>query len=835
MVRQQGRSIFIATLEGVRILFPIVAVLFVSACGQGTSYSESEFRSLAASSNPFEGQLRLIGPESLRLEVFSSYEEPGFEAVALGEGDVSRRVRVSSDLNLSQLGEYLIIYQLSAPDGSLSDQKSRRVQVVDTTAPQIQITNDTITVNEETPAPTPDFTVTDNYDSNAELIITSNVNMEIPGNYQMSAVATDSSGNTSQAASVTVHVLDITAPNLVISTFAPSQINSSNQNQPILLSGNCTDADGQSMQGASIRLLVDGNSLVPEQGCQDGNFDFSLNSNLFEEGSTSIEIKLTDLSGNPSSEFRTLTKDTAGPSISITAPFDIQINAQSSGQVQFAGSCEVENNSSFSLLYRLANSGSPYTSVDLDPITIGNFNCSPSGSFLETVELNEVGGIGQGVYDIAIRYTDQAGNFSDSNSVSLTKDTEAPVITLNDGDLELRVCDVFVEPGFTVSDNLSSLESDDVQVTGEVNTLEQGIYSITYSVSDDLGNSSSVIRNVAVDFLVPASEDATEYQYGVRDLSSFNRMHTLPDGKFILCGDLSFEDQTLTPIASFSGAFNGQGYALSDFRIEANQDAGLFSVLEPGALVRELRLINASLQDGGDLENIENLGILAGTNHATIRFVELRDSSIDSMRVASTVGALVGENSVTGAMLEIQIVNTVITAPHINRLGGVVGDNHGLVSYVSFRGGRVIGSEQVGGAVGLNSSVVKFSYSEGVSIEAMNQVGGLIGRNDEIPGSPNVILGSYAASPLSVSETQNPLIHGLIGVNNNPSGAVIASYFDTDILGFVPEPNISAYGQGLTTSQMQQSSSYDPEFGGFGEDEVWSLLEGDYPRHRWVP
>ncbi|MBK9423521.1 MAG: DUF5011 domain-containing protein [Bacteroidetes bacterium] len=80
------------------------------------------------------------------------------------------------------------------------------------------------------------------------------------------------------------------------------------------------------------------------------------------------------------------------------------------------------------------------------------------------------------------------------------EDTTAPQITLNavngDIDLELQLQDDYVEPGATAVDDEDGTIN--VSISGSVDTYLKGTYEITYSATDQAGNTSTATRQVVV-------------------------------------------------------------------------------------------------------------------------------------------------------------------------------------------------------------------------------------------------------------------------------------------------------------------------------------------------
>src|SRR5699024_11650177 len=95
-----------------------------------------------------------------------------------------------------------------------------------------------------------------------------------------------------------------------------------------------------------------------------------------------------------------------------------------------------------------------------------------------------------GKYEINKEVADSSRNITtETRKVVVLEDDEAPVITLNDDKpIELEVGKTYEEPGATAEDNVDGDITDDIEITGEVNTNKVGDYTITYTVSDTAGN-----------------------------------------------------------------------------------------------------------------------------------------------------------------------------------------------------------------------------------------------------------------------------------------------------------------------------------------------------------
>ena len=137
----------------------------------------------------------------------------------------------------------------------------------------------------------------------------------------------------------------------------------------------------------------------------------------------------------------------------------------------------------------------------------------------------------------------------------------------------------------------------------------------------------------------------------------------------VLDQDIDLSGIDFTPIVSFNGTFDGQGYTISNLTITgANSYNGLFGSLQKDAVVKNLKL-TGSVNPSGSASNV---GALAGRNLGTI------ENCTFSGLVSGTsdVGGLVGVNEdsglIQGSVSRGNIIGTYMT-------GGIVGNNIGTV------------------------------------------------------------------------------------------------------------------------------------------------------------
>jgi hypothetical protein len=83
--------------------------------------------------------------------------------------------------------------------------------------------------------------------------------------------------------------------------------------------------------------------------------------------------------------------------------------------------------------------------------------------------------------------------------LTVVLDTTLPVVTLNGpATVSLYVGDIFTDPGASALDPADGLLTNDIFVTGTVNTAVVGTYTLTYQVQDAAGNLGQAVRTVVV-------------------------------------------------------------------------------------------------------------------------------------------------------------------------------------------------------------------------------------------------------------------------------------------------------------------------------------------------
>lgn len=106
-----------------------------------------------------------------------------------------------------------------------------------------------------------------------------------------------------------------------------------------------------------------------------------------------------------------------------------------------------------------------------------------------------------GIYSFEFNVKDASGNAAPTRrrTVIVVLDKTPPVITLNGvTPMTIEQCDVFTDPGAVATDAVDGNLSTAIITTGSVDASKTGTYTLTYTISDAQGNTSSINRIVNV-------------------------------------------------------------------------------------------------------------------------------------------------------------------------------------------------------------------------------------------------------------------------------------------------------------------------------------------------
>ena len=229
----------------------------------------------------------------------------------------------------------------------------------------------------------------------------------------------------------------------------------------------------------------------------------------------------------------------------------------------------------------------------------------------------------------------------------------------------------------------------------------------------------------------------------------------------------------------FSGVFDGDGHAISNFECGAP-----------------------------DVYGIGLFGYVNGQN-AQIKNLQLIDPVIHA-ETEDYVGPLIGRIH-SGTITACSVENGIVYGNE--SVGGLIGFNDGFITQC-YSTATVSGATGVGGLVGENFSKITNCYSTG-SVSGNEKIGGLVGNGY----NPDSITNCYSIAQVSGTKS----VGGLVGTTNKAKW----SFWDIETSGQTD----SGGGTGKTTAEMQTASSFIVYW---GNDPAWTIDEGaDYPRLAW--
>lgn len=197
------------------------------------------------------------------------------------------------------------------------------------------------------------------------------------------------------------------------------------------------------------------------------NYDGDLTSQVIRvEKDGVVTYTVSDSSGNEAkTERKIIYKDAIAPVITLTSGANV----------------------SFTIGKDFVDPG--YTAVD---------ECDGDITSAVTVE-GTVDGRKSGSYTLTYRVSDSSGNVAEIQRIVKVGDFNGPTITLQGQTrMYIKVGETYTEPGFTATDNIDGNITSKVSITGGVDTSKMGINTITYTVTDAAGNTTTTTRSVYV-------------------------------------------------------------------------------------------------------------------------------------------------------------------------------------------------------------------------------------------------------------------------------------------------------------------------------------------------
>ena len=412
--------------------------------------------------------IELLGDSNVSISYGEMYVEPGFRSSDnVYAGQIDSRVVIEGDVNPNEEGTYVISYSVVDAAGNVSETVKRTVVVtgntrqVDKVPPEIHLLG---SANVQVPVDSEyvdaGVTAIDNEDGNlsSAIVMTGQVNTSVPGTYELNFSVTDSAGNASNSVTRTVVVVkpeddsDIEAPNLML--FGNSVVN-------LYLGDSYVELGFQAIDN------IDGDitSLVEISG----------EVNSLDSGTYELLYSVKDEAGNSSG---TLKRIVVVSEVDRVPPKLVLHGSQT-----------------LSMMI-----GESFTEPGFDAIDNKDGNLTSEVSVTGDINSSK-----PGTYDLSYVVSDEAGNLSEQikRKVIVLSDSNGdsipPVIQLNGTEiLQIIEGSLYIEPGFVAHDNMDGDITNQVLVSGEVDSSKSGNYSLFYSVTDQAGNMSDLLKRTVI-------------------------------------------------------------------------------------------------------------------------------------------------------------------------------------------------------------------------------------------------------------------------------------------------------------------------------------------------
>ncbi|EPD0165892.1 Ig-like domain-containing protein [Enterobacter hormaechei] len=331
----------------------------------------------------------------------------------------------------------------------------------------------------------------------------------IDGRAQVSVSVTNVNGNSADASRVVT--VDTQPPAITLDNLTDDNIiNAAEAQQDLVLSGSTTAEAGQ-----TVTVTLNGKSYQTTVQA-DGRWQLNVPAadvGALTDGNVTVTATVSDVAGNSSSADRVGLVDATVPQVTIN---------------DFVTDTNTVNQLAHSQAQILSGSVTGAAAGDLVIITINNVDYTTvvdaAGNWSLGLPASVVQGLTDGTWTINVSVTDRSGN-TGSSSVDVVVNTVTPVIGINtlaaddvinaaEKGEDLLLSGTSNQPeGTTITVNLNGINyaattdaSGNWSVTvpaSAVSALGEANYTVTASVTDNVGNSASATHDVLLDSSLP--------------------------------------------------------------------------------------------------------------------------------------------------------------------------------------------------------------------------------------------------------------------------------------------------------------------------------------------
>ncbi|MEG5581540.1 Ig-like domain-containing protein [Enterobacter hormaechei] len=331
----------------------------------------------------------------------------------------------------------------------------------------------------------------------------------IDGRAQVSVSVTNVNGNSADASRVVI--VDTQPPAITLDNLTDDNIiNAAEAQQDLVLSGSTTAETGQ-----TVTVTLNGKSYQTTVQA-DGRWQLNVPAadvGALTDGNVTVTATVSDVAGNSSSADRVGLVDATVPQVTIN---------------DFVTDTNTVNQLAHAQAQILSGSVTGAAAGDLVTITINNVDYTTvvdaAGNWSLGLPASVIQGLTDGTWTINVSVTDRSGN-TGSSSVDVVVNTVTPVIGINtlaaddvinaaEKGEDLLLSGTSNQPeGTTITVNLNGINyTATTDVSGNwsvtvpasaVSALGEANYTVTASVTDNVGNSAAATHDVLVDSSLP--------------------------------------------------------------------------------------------------------------------------------------------------------------------------------------------------------------------------------------------------------------------------------------------------------------------------------------------
>ncbi len=323
-----------------------------------------------------------------------------------------------------------------------------------------------------------------------------------------------------------------------------------------------------------------------------------------------------------------------------------------------------------------------------------------------------------------------------------------------------------------------------VDYSAEIMTFDGNNITITLAGMNPVILSKGKVANIALVDALPSDNEggdgSADAPYLVADGQQLVKMMAQAHTANIALKNDILLIENWTPVATFGGNFNGNGFSIEGLKIVSSTKGDGFVCTNNG-IIHDVVFTEINAQTS------QAFGVVAGVNKGTIQNVEVTGNVV-STNTTDLLGGIAGENLAQG-VVDNCYVNLNMTAS-CGMVGGIVGRNKGT---------------------GDGAKVTNCTTSGTITITAAkNRVGGIVGRGE----GPDLIKACLSSMNISSTIANSNGFGGIFGANNNNGMRIEECMFTGSVKGGFEIGGIASYAahvlnclvEGASISNMQGSN-----------------------------